>query len=146
MYCQSPLPAQLSLPLSPHPKKEEERARQTERKRAWLLRSPGLAELGRGVWWLRRAIAQTDLNSMPCETSEAAWRGISHADAKRYDGYFVLLDASGNGQINRTAAEPLFERAALQPHQVAHIWALADIDGDEMLNPSEFRIAMHLAT
>lgn len=71
---------------------------------------------------------------------------ISEEEASRYDSFFMLLDATGSGRLNRTQAEPLFERAALAAPDVERIWKLADSDADGLLSRSEFRVAMHLAT
>ena len=77
--------------------------------------------------------------------SEKSWE-MTETDAKRYEGYYLLLAAGGAGSVSRLQAEPLFERAALNVGEVDQIWALADVDNDGRLNPSEFRVAMHLAT
>ena len=77
---------------------------------------------------------------------DGGFGSISPEDAARYDGYFVLLDAGATGRVGRAQAAPLFERAALPPHDVDRLWALANVTRDGMLSQSEFRVAMHLAT
>jgi Ca2+-binding EF-hand superfamily protein len=80
-------------------------------------------------------------------TDSGPWAGgVSAEDAKRYDSYFVLLDATSAGAVTRAQAAPLFQRAALPEGDVQHLWSLSDLDGDGKLSKSEFRVAMHMAT
>lgn len=70
----------------------------------------------------------------------------SEQDLARYDGYYRQLDTQQTGKISKAQAAPLLNRAGLEPIQLARLWAVADTDGDDHLNITEFRTAMHIAT
>ena len=69
----------------------------------------------------------------------------SGEDLARYEGFFQQLDAHGTGTINSTQAQPLFDKAGLEPSVLAQIWAFADQDQDNLLSQQEFTVAIHLA-
>ena len=69
----------------------------------------------------------------------------SGEDLARYEGFFQQLDTHGTGTINSTQAQPLFDKAGLEPSVLAQIWAFADQDQDNLLSQQEFTVAIHLA-
>lgn len=80
----------------------------------------------------------------------ASWAGLaldppSGEDLARYEGFFQQLDTHGTGMINSTQAQPLFDKAGLEPSVLAQIWAFADQDQDNLLSQQEFTVAIHLA-
>jgi hypothetical protein len=80
----------------------------------------------------------------------ASWAGLaldppSGEDLARYEGYFHQLDTHGTGTINSTQAQPLFDKAGLDPSVLAQIWTFADQDQDNLLSQQEFTVAIHLA-
>lgn len=87
---------------------------------------------------------------LPHSPASAGGAGLSHEDRTRYDGYFVLLDATGSGRgpgrVSRAQAEPLFDRAGLPADVIDLVWSLADPEGCGALPLAGFRMAMHLAT
>lgn len=85
---------------------------------------------------------------LPHSPASAGGAGLSHEDRTRYDGYFVLLDATGSGRgpgrVSRAQAEPLFDRAGLPADVIDAVWSLADPEGCGALPLAGFRMAMHL--
>ena len=78
------------------------------------------------------------------------WAGLvveppSGEDLARYEGYFHQLDTHGIGKINAVQAQPLLDKAGLEPSVLASIWAFSDEDQDNLLSQSEFTVAIHLA-
>ena len=66
------------------------------------------------------------------------------ADAARYAGFFQHLDEQAAGKLSRVQAEPLLARSQLSDAALAQVWALADADGDDLLDFAEFKVATHV--
>ena len=63
-----------------------------------------------------------------------------------YDKSFAALDTLSAGYLTRAQCQPLFDRAALKPEVVEHLWSLADSNKSGTLDRGAFRNLMHLAT
>ena len=66
------------------------------------------------------------------------------ADAARYAGFFQHLDEQAAGKLSRVQAQPLLTRSQLSEATLAQVWALADADGDDLLDFAEFKVATHV--
>lgn len=64
----------------------------------------------------------------------------------RYDKFFDGLDADRRGIIDGKQGFTFFSKSGLPRPTLRHIWQLADITVDGMLDREEFRQAMHLVT
>lgn len=63
----------------------------------------------------------------------------------KYLAAFAMLDVTGGGSISSDDAKEVFERTELPQEELAQIWAITDVDGDNQLSAGEFACAMHLA-